>query len=176
MNRIFAGLSALGIFIFLCMGMGLWYFSTQLYNIALNPGYEEDINSKDRARVVSVNTEEIVLEPIKNTWGRFHIQAKYGLRGEEGYVWVSDLKNTTDDPKKVTRKIVGRRGTVNPGDILILNKDYVDGDPWTMHGISFEEIPLSGRLGIFPGMVYLRRKEDLDDCDPRLKKQSSYYT
>lgn len=131
------------------LGAG-WYYSGEIEETAFVVDHEEDPYD---LRVASITAGRVTLEATSETDrdGRWNKPGLWGLESADTYNQVGTIFDSSKD--SVVRELVPLGVLPSVGDPVRISSFTYPGDPFTTHGIEFQEIGIPSTLGTFPAWL-----------------------
>jgi hypothetical protein len=114
--------------------------SRVLYNVGLNPNWDNDKDVADRAKVIEIDDKSLTLEIYETAWGGLELDGYIGLEGPN-FTCTSEkiLSKKTDTQITVKRSYNRLKGTLNKGDNVKVSYWPFHGNPADM-GLEYKEV------------------------------------
>ncbi|MBI4305438.1 MAG: alpha/beta hydrolase [Chloroflexi bacterium] len=132
-----------------------WYYAGQIESGALRVDREPH---KRELRVESITQSPAEIRLVRIA-GDTHLDdpGTFGLEGPRGFGLIRDIKFGGES--EVIRSFEIVQGTIDPGDLVRIDKAAFPGDPGTAHGLIFETVRLKAEIGDLPAW-YVPGKDD----------------
>ncbi|MBI4218507.1 MAG: alpha/beta hydrolase [Chloroflexi bacterium] len=132
-----------------------WYYADQIESGALKVDREPH-KRELRVESISQSPREIRLVRVSGD-ANLDDPGTFGIEGPRGFARIGDIKFA--DRSEVIRSFELVQGTIDPGDLVRIEKAAFPPNPEAAFGLKYETVPLKGEVGELPAW-FIPGKDD----------------